>query len=56
MLGHPGDKLVVVFDYGLVGNVRRVALVNRLRGLGCFGGVIILSEEAIVSRWKESRH
>ncbi len=51
MLGHAGDELVVVLDYGLVGNVRRVALVNRLGGLGCVGGIVILSGAGcIVSR------
>jgi hypothetical protein len=42
MLGYPGHKLVVVFDCGLIGEVRRVAFVDGLGGLGCFGGVIIL--------------
>lgn len=49
MLGNSGDKLVVVFYYRLVGNMRRVAFVNRLGGLCCFGGFIILSYQMMLA-------
>jgi hypothetical protein len=49
VLRHAGDKLVVVFDHRLVGDMRRVAFVNRLGGLGCFGGVVILRGEALLA-------
>lgn len=48
MLDYSSYKLVVIIDDRLIGNMRRVALINRLGGLGRFGGVVILFKEALL--------